>query len=125
MRRVSCMAICLAGLGTVACLPGWAAEPKQLPIGEVLSRPLTGQGADELVRIRGVVTWSCPGHETFTIEDVSGGIWVNCFYDEAVQAWPIPEEQRRLPACRGRLPLHGHDILVPLPACSWAHVPRR
>lgn len=90
MRRVSCMAICLAGLGTVACLPGWAAEPKQLPIGEVLSRPLTGRGADELVRIRGVVTWSCPGHETFTIEDVSGGIWVNCFYDEAVIArWQL------------------------------------
>lgn len=76
------------GLVAWACVPARATEPEVVAIREVLTVPTAAQGGRDTVRARGIVTWVVPGRATFTIEDESGAIWVNCFHDEVFkQRW--------------------------------------
>lgn len=80
------MLVC--GLAAWVCLPARATEPEVVAIREVLTVPAAAQGGHGPVQVRGIVTWEVPGRATFTIEDASGAIWVNCFHDEVFkQRW--------------------------------------
>jgi signal transduction histidine kinase len=86
IRRPCAMPVFLGGLVALGCLPGWATEPETMPIGEVLVAPAADQVSQAPVCVRGIVTWAVAGRATFTIEDESGALWINCFHDEGIRA---------------------------------------
>lgn len=77
-----CAALCSLAAG--ACLPGSATEPEVVTIRDVLTLPAAAQADGAPVRVRGIVTWTVPGRTTFTIQDDTGAIWINCFHDDVV-----------------------------------------
>jgi hypothetical protein len=84
--RPNGMRMLLCGMVAWGCLPGWATEPEPelVAISQVLMAPSTDRTGRDPVRVRGIVTWVVPGRTTFTIQDDTGAIWINCFHDEVV-----------------------------------------
>jgi signal transduction histidine kinase len=84
-RFVLLVAFWIACVSAGARLAAAPADLPLTPIGTLLDQAALARSPGDPVRIRGVVTWTVPERMALTVEDATGGMWVNCFHDRGIE----------------------------------------